>query len=186
MSNKLRSIIPITVLSLIFSRVYAADDPSSIVSDIKSQSLSANSNAKTIKPAERRNSVQLGCIDLNQVFISTPMAKRFEKILDQERKGKKQQLESLQSNRATQSQIDQFRTTAEKELQERFTAMRQEVIDNIGMIIKEIAASKGLQMVYDKSAQATSKTPFLMYSNESAEPLDITEDVLARAQSDMK
>jgi serine/threonine protein kinase len=77
--------------------------------------------------------------------------------------------------KALEKEINDFRTTREKQLQDQSTQMRAEIVKEITQEITGlIAASKGF--VYDRSGQSTNGVPLLLFAPDRA---DVSDKVIS-------
>jgi outer membrane protein len=72
-------------------------------------------------------------------------------------------------------EINEFRQTRERQLQEQAMRMRETIIKEITDIVLERVKTLSLDLVFDKSGPSMNGVPVLMYSKDSA---DFTTDVI--------
>jgi outer membrane protein len=123
----------------------------------------------------------------------TDRADAYKKALD-EINGLNKQLESpaLSSEKKTQTakdrddkianiknmerEINDFRQTRERQLQEQAMRMREGIVKEITDVVMERVKTKGLDRVFDKSGMSINGVPVLMYAPDSD---DFTNEVIA-------
>src|SRR5213595_2331526 len=72
-------------------------------------------------------------------------------------------------------EINDFRQTRERQLQEQAMRMRENLVKEISDVIMERVKTSGYDLVFDKSGQSTNFIAVLMYSKDS---MDFTTDVI--------
>jgi outer membrane protein len=72
-------------------------------------------------------------------------------------------------------EINDFRQTRERQLQEQAMRMREGIVKEITDVVMEKVRTKNLDLVFDKSGMSINGVPVLMYSPESD---DFTNDVV--------
>jgi outer membrane protein len=83
--------------------------------------------------------------------------------------------EKIANIKNMEREINDFRQTRERQLQEQAMRMRETLVKDISDVIMERVKSSGYDLVFDKSGQSTSMIPVLMYSKDS---MDFTTDVI--------
>src|ERR1700732_425237 len=73
-------------------------------------------------------------------------------------------------------EINEFRQTRERQLQEQAMRMREGIVKEITDVVNEKVKTNGLDLVFDKSGMSLNGVPLLMYSKEN---VDFTNDVVA-------
>jgi outer membrane protein len=73
-------------------------------------------------------------------------------------------------------EINEFRQTRERQLQEQAMRMREGIVKEITDVVDEKVKTNGLDLVFDKSGMSLNGVPLLMYSKEN---VDFTNDVVA-------
>ncbi len=73
-------------------------------------------------------------------------------------------------------EINEFRQTRERQLQEQAMRMREGIVKEITDIVNDEVKSKGYDFVFDKSGPSLNGVPLLLYSKES---VDFTNDVIS-------
>ncbi|MDB6171697.1 MAG: hypothetical protein JWL59_1008 [Chthoniobacteraceae bacterium] len=74
-----------------------------------------------------------------------------------------------------QREINDFRTTREKQLQEQSVRMRGGIVDEINKVIADRVKAENYNLVFDKSGPSLNGVPVLLYSKEEYE---FTADVI--------
>jgi outer membrane protein len=72
-------------------------------------------------------------------------------------------------------EINEFRQTRERQLQEQAMRMREGIVKEITDVVSEKVKANGLDLVFDKSGMSLNGVPLLMYSKEN---VDFTNDVV--------
>jgi len=155
--------------------------------------LSGESNAGTLK---------IGFIDLNRLFTEYPTTKRAEESLNAERAKAKTELDQrlnrlksmmskidqqsasardslVEDARELDKEISEFRTSREKSLQDKFVQMRKKIIEELNLIIREVAEENKLNVLYDKSGMSMGQVPVVVYTKGV---FDITDACIAKAK----
>jgi len=73
-------------------------------------------------------------------------------------------------------EINEFRQTRERQLQEQAMRMREGIVKEITDVVNERVKTNALDLVFDKSGMSLNGVPLLMYSKEN---VDFTNDVVA-------
>ncbi len=73
-------------------------------------------------------------------------------------------------------EINDFRQTRERQLQEQALRMREGIVKEITDVVMERVKSQNLDLVFDKSGMSLNGVPLLLFSRDSA---DFTTDVVA-------
>jgi len=73
-------------------------------------------------------------------------------------------------------EINEFRQTRERQLQEQAMRMREGIVKEITDVVNEKVKTNGFDFVFDKSGPSLNGVPLLLYSKDN---VDFTNDVLA-------
>ena len=73
-------------------------------------------------------------------------------------------------------EINEFRQTRERQLQEQALRMREGIVKEITDVVNEKVKAQSLDLVFDKSGMSLNGVPLLMYSKDN---VDFTNDVVA-------
>jgi outer membrane protein len=77
-----------------------------------------------------------------------------------------------------EKEINEFRSTREKQLQEQMARMRQGIVEEIMRVVNEQVKNQNYDMVFDKSGQSlNSGVPVLVYSRDN---FDFSESIITR------
>lgn len=87
----------------------------------------------------------------------------------------KERDEKIANIKNMEREINDFRQTRERQLQEQAMRMRETLVKEITEVILERVKSAGYDMVFDKSGQSTNFISVVMYAKES---MDFTTDVV--------
>jgi outer membrane protein len=84
--------------------------------------------------------------------------------------------EKIANIKNMEREINEFRQTRERQLQEQAMRMREGIVKEITDVVNEKVKTTGLDLVFDKSGMSLNGVPLLMYSKEN---VDFTNDVIA-------
>ena len=87
----------------------------------------------------------------------------------------KERDEKIANIKNMEREINDFRQTRERQLQEQAMRMRETLVKEITDVIMERVKSSGYDMVFDKSGQSTNFIAVVMYAKDS---MDFTTDVV--------
>ena len=87
----------------------------------------------------------------------------------------KERDEKIANIKNMEREINDFRQTRERQLQEQAMRMRETLVKEITDVIMDRVKSSGYDMVFDKSGQSTNFISVVMYAKES---MDFTTDVI--------
>jgi outer membrane protein len=88
----------------------------------------------------------------------------------------KQRDDSIANIKNMEREINEFRQTRERQLQEQALRMREGIVKEITDVVNEKVKTNNLDIVFDKSGMSLNGVPLLMYVRES---YDFTNDVVA-------
>jgi len=97
--------------------------------------------------------------------------------LSKEAKEQKQKArdEKIGETKGLEREINEFRSTREKQLQEQAVRMRNGIVEEITKIVQEIVKTKGYDLVFDKSGSSLNGVPFLVSAKDE---LDFSQSVI--------
>ena len=72
-------------------------------------------------------------------------------------------------------EINEFRQTRERQLQEQALRMREGIVKEITDVVMERVKTNNIDLVFDKSGLSMNDVPVLLYSKDSA---DFTADII--------
>lgn len=75
-----------------------------------------------------------------------------------------------------EKEINEFRVTREKQLQEQSVRMRGGIVDEINKIVSDKVKAEGYQIVFDKSGPSLNGVPIVLFARDE---YDFTPDVVA-------
>ncbi|MGA2604599.1 MAG: OmpH family outer membrane protein [Verrucomicrobiia bacterium] len=110
--------------------------------------------------------------ELNKLRDDQDKPEYTAEVREQKRKAVADKLTETQK---MQRDIDDYRTSHRKILEEQTQRMRQTVLKEIEDVIEKEARDAGYQLVLDKSGNTLNGVPALVYSQDS---LEITDDIL--------
>jgi outer membrane protein len=87
----------------------------------------------------------------------------------------KERDEKIANIKNMEREINEFRQTRERQLQEQALRMREGIVKEITDIVMDRVKSQNLDLVFDKSGMSLNGVPLLMYSREN---VDFTNDVI--------
>ena len=79
--------------------------------------------------------------------------------------------------RSLEQEIQEFKGTRERGLQEQAVRMRNQIVEEIMTIINARVKSDSYDLIFDKSGLSTSNVPFLLHSNDKYE---FSDDVVSQ------
>ncbi len=83
--------------------------------------------------------------------------------------------------RKMELEINEFRQTRGKELQEQVLRNRGEILEQIMQVVKQKSNEKGFDLVLDRSAPSATGVPTVLFSKDS---LDFSEEIIAELQKE--
>lgn len=87
----------------------------------------------------------------------------------------KERDEKIASIKNMEREINEFRQTRERQLQEQAMRMRETIIKEITDLVMERVKTTGYDLVFDKSGPSMNGVPVLVYSKD---PMDFTTDII--------
>jgi outer membrane protein len=84
--------------------------------------------------------------------------------------------EKISSIKTMEREINEFRQTREKQLQEQALRMREGIVKEISEVVMDKVKAQSLDLVLDKSGMSLNGVPMVMYSRDN---YDFTTDVIA-------
>src|ERR1041385_6439212 len=108
--------------------------------------------------------------NLNKQLESTALS------ADAKSKATKERDDEIANIKNMEREINEFRQTRERQLQEQALRMREGIVKEITDVVMERVKSNNLDLVFDKSGNSLNGVPVLMYSRDS---VDFTNDVIA-------
>ncbi len=83
--------------------------------------------------------------------------------------------EKIAETKNLEREINEFRATREKQLQEQAVRMRNGIVEEITKIVQEQVKKDGYTMVFDTSGSSLNGVPFLVYADKD---LDFSESII--------
>jgi len=74
-------------------------------------------------------------------------------------------------------EVNDFKSTRERQLQEQFLRMRKDIIDDIMKIVTTRVSSAGYDLVFDKSGLSMGQIPVVVYSRDD---MDFSKDIIEK------
>src|SRR5438552_18971747 len=84
--------------------------------------------------------------------------------------------DKINNIKSMEREINEFRQTRERQLQEQALRMREGIVKEITDVVMDKVKANSLDMVFDKSGMSLNGVPLLMYSRDN---VDFTNDVVA-------
>src|SRR3954471_12465193 len=88
----------------------------------------------------------------------------------------KERDEKIANIKNMEREINEFRQTRERQLQEQALRMREGIVKEITDVVMDKVKANNLDLVFDKSGMSLNGVPLLMYSKDN---VDFTNDVVA-------
>ena len=83
--------------------------------------------------------------------------------------------EKIAEVKSLEREINEFRATREKQLQEQAVRMRNGIVEEITEIVKKIVQAKGFDLVFDSSGSTLNGVPVLVHAKPD---MDFSEEVI--------
>lgn len=74
-------------------------------------------------------------------------------------------------------EVNDFKSTRERQLQEQFLRMRKDIIDDIMKIVTTRVSAAGYDLVFDKSGLSMGQIPVVVYSRDD---MDFSKDIIEK------
>ncbi|HEY8901965.1 MAG TPA: OmpH family outer membrane protein [Chthoniobacterales bacterium] len=74
-------------------------------------------------------------------------------------------------------EVNEFKGTRERQLQEQFLRMRKDIIDDIMKVVTARVSSAGYDLVFDKSGLSMGQIPVVIYSRDD---MDFSKDIISK------
>jgi len=87
----------------------------------------------------------------------------------------KQRDDKIAETKNLEREINEFRNTREKQLQEQAVRMRNGIVDEITKLVQDRVRSNGYDLVLDKSGSSLNGVPIVLYSKDTE---DFSEDII--------
>src|SRR6184192_3661193 len=88
----------------------------------------------------------------------------------------KERDDKIANIKSMEREINDFRQTRERQLQEQLMRMREGLVKEITDVVVEKVKANNLDLVFDKSGMSINGVPVLMYSHDN---IDFTNDIIA-------
>lgn len=85
--------------------------------------------------------------------------------------------EKIEETKNLEREINEFRTTREKQLQEQAVRMRNGIVDEITKLVQEKVKAEAFDLVLDRSGSSLNGVPFLIFAKDS---FDFSEDIITQ------
>jgi outer membrane protein len=87
----------------------------------------------------------------------------------------KQRDQMIAETKTLEREINEFRSTREKQLQEQAVRMRNAIVEEIQNLIKEKIKTENYDLVLDRSGQSLNGVPVLLYARDA---MDFSEEII--------
>ena len=94
---------------------------------------------------------------------------------DAKEKMTKQRNEKVEEARNLDREINEFRSTRERQLQDQFARMKKDIVDDIMKVVNDKVKSAAYDVVFDKSGMSMGQIPVLLYSRND---LDFSKEIV--------
>lgn len=151
----------------VFENYYKTKDAEQRINEAR------NSAKKELE--ERMESYQKGAAEvkkLNEEIDSPALSREAKEAKSKSRDEKVGELNNMQR------EIQEFRQTREKQLQEQSARMRQGIVDDITKIVNEKVKADSYDLVFDKSGMSLNGVSVVMWAKESYDFTDVVVTAL--------
>jgi outer membrane protein len=151
-------------MKLVFEGYYKTKDAEQRINEAR--------NAAKKELEDRMESYQKGVADvqkLNQEIENPALSREAKETKAKSRDEKVGELKNMER------EINEFRATREKQLQEQSGRMRQGIVDDITKVVQERVKADSYDVVFDKSGMSLNGVPVVMFAKD---PYDFTNDVV--------
>lgn len=108
--------------------------------------------------------------------------KRTELSNDNKEQKAKTRDEKIKDAQEVEREINDFRTTREKQLQEQAVRMRNGIVEEINKLIQDKVGGENYDIVFDRSGASLNSVPFLLYAKDSFDFSQTIIDSLNKSQ----
>src|SRR6266478_371354 len=123
-----------------------------------------------------QGALKIGTVDMQRAFKECNKTKDAEaKINDAKNAAKKEYDDKIANIKNMEREINEFRQTRERQLQEQAMRMREGIVKEITDIVMEKVKANNMDLVFDKSGMSLNGVPVLMYSHDN---VDFTNDII--------
>ncbi len=151
-------------MNKIFSSYYKTKDAEAKINE-------ARSTAKG-ELDERMESYKKNLEGINKLNEEIQKPELSKEAKDQKTKARD---EKIGETKGLEREINEFRSTREKQLQEQAVRMRNGIVEEITKIVQDIVKTKGFEIVFDKSGSSLNGVPFLISAKDD---LDFSQSVI--------
>jgi len=153
-------------MNRVFSSYYKTKDAETKINE-------ARATAKT-ELDTRMEAYQKSLEDINKLNQEIQRPELSDEVKSQKARTRD---EKIAEAKGLEREINEFRATREKQLQEQAVRMRNGIVEEITEIVQGIVSKKGLDMVFDSSGSSLNGVPILLHSQES---YDFSDEVIAQ------
>jgi len=91
--------------------------------------------------------------------------------------------EKINDAKGMEKDINDFRVTREKQLQEQAVRMRNGIVEEINKLIQEKVAAENFDIVFDRSGASLNSVPFMLYARDTFDFSQTIIDTLNKGQT---
>src|SRR6266566_3183760 len=114
-----------------------------------------------------QGALKIGTVDMQRAFKECNKTKDAEAKINDAKNANIKNMER---------EINEFRQTRERQLQEQAMRMREGIVKEITDIVMEKVKANNMDLVFDRSGMSLNGVPVLMYSHDN---VDFTSDIIA-------
>ncbi len=151
-------------MNKVFSSYYKTKDAEAKINE-------ARTTAKT-ELDERMETYKKNLDAINKLNEEMQKPEFSKEMKDQKAKARD---EKIAETKGLEREINEFRQTREKQLQEQAVRMRNGIVEEITKIVQDKVKSDGYTLVFDSSGSSLNGVPILVYSNKD---LDFSESII--------
>ncbi len=148
----------------VFESYYKTKDAESRINEAR------NSAKKELD--DRMDVYNKGVADVKKLNEEIDKPELSKEAKDQKSKSRDEKVSELKN---MEREINEFRATREKQLQDQSVRMRGGIVDEINKVVTDKVKAENYQMVFDKSGPSLNGVPVVLYSKDEYE---FTNDVI--------
>ena len=131
-----------------------------------------------------QGTLKVGTVDMQRAFKEYGKTKDAEaKINDAKTQKSKERDDKIANIKNMEREINEFRQTRERQLQEQAMRMREGIVKEITDIVMEKVKTNNMDLVFDKSGMSLNGVPVVMFTPEN---WDFTTEVLTALNKNVK
>jgi outer membrane protein len=153
-------------MNRIFSSYYKTKDAESRINDARAAAKKElDDRMETYK--KNLDSINKLNDEMGKVELSKEVKTEKEKSRD----------EKIAETKNLEREINEFRTTREKQLQEQAVRMRNGIVEEITKLVQEKVKAENFDVVLDKSGSSLNGVPILLFSRDT---MEFSDDIIAQ------